>query len=119
MKRKVDKDVKIEENTLLLITKDIWLKGNNYILKKKKGKHNYNIPGIFIKYINDDIISVTIKITFEDNEIFKKNNILNINKECCRFIDNFGYLYYLEQNGEALSEKDKETILNSNSWYNI
>ena len=37
MKRKVNKSVKIEENTLLLITKDIESKGNNYILKKKKG----------------------------------------------------------------------------------
>ena len=71
MKRKADKGIKIEENTLLLIIKDIGLKGNNYILKKN-GKHNYNIPGIFIKYINDDKISVSIKITVRDNEIFKK-----------------------------------------------
>ena len=114
MKRKVNKSVKIEENTLLLITKDIELKGNNYILKKK-GKHNYNIPGIFIKYMNNDIISVSIKITFEDNESFKKNNILNINIECCRLSIILNIFIIFNKMDETLSEKDKDRILNSNS----
>ena len=52
-------------------------------------------------------------VTLNNNEIIKKNNIININIECCRIIDSYGYLYYIKQNGETISEKEKDKILNS------
>ena len=105
MKRKVDKYTKCPENTLLLITKNIILKGENYILRKNKIINDFNIPGKLIKYVNDDIILLSIQISLDKDEIIKKNNNIKINIDCCRIIDFYGYNYYMEKNGELSNEE--------------
>ena len=102
MQRKIDKCITCKKNTLLLIAKDIKLKGNSYELKKTKGKNKFIIPGKLREYISDDTIKVKISVDLEDNEIFIQNNLVLLNIECCRVIDEFGYSYFMENNGEFL-----------------
>ena len=99
MKRKVDKFSYCVENTLLLVTDDIILKGNRYILKKIKGKHNFVIPGVLLNYINDDTIKIKVSVDIKNSKIFKKDEIINLDINTCRIIDDFGYNYYMELNG--------------------
>lgn len=110
MQRKIDKCITCKKNTLLLIAKDIKLKGNSYVLKKTKGKNKFIIPGKLMEYISDDTIKVKISVDLEDNEIFIKNNLVLLNIECCRVIDEFGYSYFMEKNGVFLDIEDKKNL---------
>ena len=106
MRRKVKFDQKALKNTLLLICPEIEMISNIYNLKKKKSKKNFIIPAILIKYVNNNTISIKIKIDFQNGIKFKINDIININIECCRIIDDFGFTYYLNLNGQNLNFED-------------
>lgn len=99
MKRKVDKFSYCVENILLLVIDDIILKGNRYILKKIKGKHNFVMPGVLLNYINNDTIKVKVSVDIKSSIIFKKDEIINLDINTSRIIDDFGYNYYMELNG--------------------
>ena len=86
-----------------MICPEIELKSEIYILKKKKSKKQFTIPAILIKYINNNTICVKIKIDFDKEIKFKKDDIININIECCRIIDDFGFTYYLNLHGLNLN----------------
>ena len=79
---------------------------NIYNLKMKKSKKNFIIPAILIKYVNNNTISIKIKIDFQNGIKFKINDIININIEWCRIIDDFGFTYYLNLNGQNLNFED-------------
>lgn len=104
MRRKVKLDKKSLKNSMLLICSEIKLQNNKFILKYKKSKKSFIIPAILIKYVQDDTISCKIKINFEKEDIkFKIDEIINIHINCCRLIDDFGFLYYLNLNGYNLN----------------
>lgn len=60
------------------------------------------VPSISIKYINNNTISIKIWVNFESWDFIKKNDILSVNIEAVRVIDNFGFSYYMEFFGEYL-----------------
>ena len=91
------------KNTLLLNRPEIELISDKYILKKKKSKKQFTVPAILIKYVNNNTISVKIKIDFDKEIKFKMDEIININIECCRIIDDFGFTYYLNLNVQNLN----------------
>ena len=75
-----------------------------YFKKEKiKKKKQFAIPAILIKYINNNTIFVKIKIDFDKEIKFKKDDIININIEWCRIIDDFGFTYYLNLHGLNLN----------------
>ena len=45
------------------------------------------------------------------SEIFKKNDIINLNIDWCRAIDEFGFSYYMEKNGEIMDLAEKQKIM--------
>ena len=110
MRRKVKFDQKALKNTLLLICPEIKKLSNTYVLKKKKSKKKFNIPAILIKYVNNNTINIKIKINFKNDIKFKIDDIININIECCRIIDDFGFTYYLNLNGQNLSFEEVKKI---------
>ena len=75
MKRKIYLKNKIVKNTLLLICPEIENRNNIYILKSRKSKKIFNIPAIFIKYINSNNISVRVKVNYNNDISLKKNDI--------------------------------------------
>ena len=72
-----------------MICPEIELIFDIYILNKKKSKKRFTVPATLIKYVNNNTISVKIKIDFYKEIIFKKDDIINIDIERCRIIDNF------------------------------
>ena len=106
MKRKVKHDRKLLKNTLLLICPNIELKSNKYVLKKYKIKKQFIIPAKLIKYINSNTLNIEIKIDFNLGLKLNKGEFINIDCNCCRIIDEFGFNYYLNQNGDHLEYDD-------------
>ena len=106
MKRKVKIDQKLLKNTLLLICPNIELKSNKYVLKKNKIKKQFIIPAKLIKYINSNTLNIEIKIDFNLGLKLNKGDLINIDCNCCRIIDEFGFNFYLNQNGEHLEYDD-------------
>ena len=76
---------------MLLLNKDIVLKGNIFFLNKKKKKRNFIIPCLLMNYINDNSISIKIMINYEDNKIIKRNSNISVNIDACRIIDDYGF----------------------------
>ncbi len=103
MNRKVTKKLKIPKNTLLLLTPDIEIRNNIYILKKHKSKKAFVIPALFVKYLNSNNITVKVMVNYNNDIILKKGDIIKISNECCRIIDDFGFNFYLKQNGEDIN----------------
>ena len=60
------------KNTLLLNRPEIELISDKYILKKKKLEKKFTVPAILIKYVNNNIISLKIKIDFDKEIKYKK-----------------------------------------------
>ncbi len=106
MKRKINFKNKIVKNTLLLISPDIENRNNIYILKSRKSKKVFTLPALFIKYINSNNISVKVMINYNNGFKLKKYEILTIACDACRIIDDFGFQFYLKQNGEDINLED-------------
>ena len=102
MKRKLTNKHKIPKNTLLLICTDIDLLNNVYVLKKHKVKKIFSIPAIFIKYHNSNTIFAKIMVNINNEVTLKKGDVLKFACETCRIIDDFGFHFYLKQNGENI-----------------
>ena len=103
MRRKIKKDNNIKKNTLLLIASDIEKKGNGYVLKKRKGKKHFIIPAVFKGYSNSNTLRVCLKVNLNNELNLRKEEIINISYDCCRIIDDFGFTFYLNENGENLN----------------
>ena len=43
-------------------------------------------------------------------EFVKKNNIINVDIDCCRIIDDFGITFFIEYYGEKLDLKQIEKL---------
>lgn len=69
MRKKIERNYKCPENTLLLICDNLEYKGKKYDLKKGKYKIIYNIYANSLSYINDNTIKVIINISLENSEI--------------------------------------------------
>ena len=106
MKRKINFKNKIVKNTLLLISPDIENRNNIYILKSRKSKKVFTLPALFIKYINSNNITVKLMINYHNGFKLKKYEILTIACDACRIIDDFGFQFYLKQNGEDINLED-------------
>ena len=102
MKRKIKNNFKLKKNTMLLISNDIEKKSNRYELKKHKSKKFFIIPALFLKYINSNTLEVQIKINYNNGVVLNKDEIINISCNSCRIIDDFGFYYYLKENGEVV-----------------
>ena len=104
MKRKIKKNKILPKNTLLLLNEEIELKGNFYVLKKNKPANKFTIPALLIKYINNNNISIKVLVNNNNSQILRKGNILNVNIETSKVIDEYGFQYYLKQFGENVEE---------------
>ena len=82
------------------------MKSNKYVLKKNKIKKQFIIPAKLIKYINSNTLNIEIKIDFNLGLKLNKGEAINIDCNSCRIIDEFGFNYYLNQNGEHLEYDD-------------
>ena len=102
MKRKIKNNFKLKKNTMLLISNGIEKKSNRYELKKHKSKKFFIIPALFLKYINSNTLEVQIKINYNNGVVLNKDEIINISCNSCRIIDDFGFYYYLKENGEVV-----------------
>ena len=71
-------------------------------ISTKKNKKIYDIPDLLDKYINEDTISICIKVNNNNFEFVKKNNNIDVNIDCCRIIDDFGFNFYMEYYGEKV-----------------
>ena len=88
---------------MLLLCNDIEIKNNRYDLKHHKSKKIYNISAILLKYINISILEVQIKVNYNNSIKFNKDEIINIFSNSFRIIDDFGFYYYLKENGEDIN----------------
>ena len=43
--------------------------------------------------------------------IFKNNEPIKLNIDCCRIIDEFGFSYYMEDYGEKIFLEEKQKIM--------
>ena len=84
---------------MLLINNDIEKKSNIYELKKHKSKKFFIIPALFLKYINSNTLEIQIKINYNNEVILNKDEIINIYCNSCRIIDDFGFYFFLRENG--------------------
>ena len=75
MKRKIKNKNKVRKNTLLLICPELELKNNVYVFKKQKSKKKFNIPAIFMKYLNSSSVSVKIMVNYLKDLNLKKEII--------------------------------------------
>ena len=57
-----------------------------------------------IKYINNNNISIKVLVNNNNSQILRKGNILNVNIETSKVIDEYGFQYYLKQFGENVEE---------------
>ena len=104
MRRKVKFDKKALKNSMLLINPEIKFQSNKYVLINKKSKKLFIIPAILVKYVNNDTLSIKIKIKVDRENIkFNIDDIINIHVDCCRLIDDFGFIYYLNLNGQKVN----------------
>ena len=55
------------------------------------------------KYLNSNNITVKVMVNYNNDIILKKGDIIKISNECCRIIDDFGFNFYLKQNGEDIN----------------
>ena len=89
---------------MLLINPEIKFQSNKYVLINKKSKKLFIIPAILVKYVNNDTLSIKIKIKVDRENIkFNIDDIINIHVDCCRLIDDFGFIYYLNLNGQKVN----------------
>ena len=103
MKRKIKVNNKLKKNTMLLLCNDIEIKNNRYDLKHHKSKRVFNIPAILMNYKNSNTLEVQIKVNYNNSINFIKDEIINISSNSCRIIDDFGFYYYLKENGEDIN----------------
>ena len=82
MGRKVKFDKKALKNSMLLINPEIKFQSNKYVLINKKSKKLSIILVILIKYVNNDTLSIKIKVDRE-NIKFNIDDIINIHVDCC------------------------------------
>ena len=61
---------------------------------------------LFLKFIHNNTISIKCLVNVKDNDIIKKNNIVSVNLDSCRIIDDYGFLYYLEYYGEKINNDE-------------
>ena len=84
MKRKIKNKNKVRKNTLLLICPELELKNNVYAFEKQKSKKKFNIPAIFMKYLNSSSVSVKIMVSNYLKDLnLKIGDNINISSECC------------------------------------
>ena len=88
---------------MLLLCNDIEIKNNRYDLKHHKSKRVYNIPALLMKYTNSNTLEVQIKVNYNNSINFNKDEIIIISSNSCRIIDDFGFYYYLKENGEDIN----------------
>lgn len=106
MIRKFENNYKCPKNILLLLFHNLKYKGKRYVLKKGKHIKTYNIPAKLLFYINDNTINIIINISLENNDIIKKDNVIAIDLDCSKVIDDFGYSFYMNYFNEKIESND-------------
>ena len=48
-------------------------------------------------------LEVQVKVNYNNSINFNKDDIINISSNFCRIIDDFGFYYYLKENGEDIN----------------
>ena len=82
----------LEEGDLLLIYKNINLKGNEIIKLKNKIKGDYNIPAKFVKYTKNNKLKILISKNYKN--ILSANKLYTIEYILCREVTEEDYNYF-------------------------
>jgi hypothetical protein len=82
----------LEEGDLLLIYKNITLKGNEIIKLKNKIKGDYNIPAKFVKYTKNNKLKILISKNYKN--ILSANTLYTIEYIICREVTEEDYNYF-------------------------
>jgi hypothetical protein len=82
----------LEEGDLLLIYKNITLKGNEIIKLKNKIKGDYNIPAKFVKYTKNNKLKILISKNYKN--ILSANKLYTIEYILCREVTEEDYNYF-------------------------
>jgi hypothetical protein len=82
----------LEEGDLLLIYKNITLKGNEIIKLKNKIKGDYNIPAKFVKYTKNNKLKILISKNYKN--ILSAYKLYTIEYILCREVTEEDYNYF-------------------------
>ena len=111
----IQNDDKLEKDTKLLLWDNIILKFGKYI-KKSNTIGNYVYPSLFEEYVNNN--TIRIKVNVDVDGLCKKDELININTDCCVIIPLFCYEFFLNKISKSNNIEDCKKLSSNITCYN-
>lgn len=92
---KIKKGDDIVKSCFVLLSTKIHKIGGIFKEINIKGKNNYRIPGIFVKFFNNTTAVIKVFINFK--KLFKKNEEIKIDLKLVNWVDEFVYNFFMSK----------------------